>query len=899
MKNYAPDSLPGPDPLRRKLMFGLPGGLALASPLALIACGGSDSTGSSVAADPDQAKADAIAAKLPAVNRSVQAAKVVLPASSVAALTSTRLVSANNVSQVGDNGTAGVVVIEGAPQMGYVFDKGGNLLLMSMVEAGVRTTVDSRGTAEALLLLTSEAYDRGPAIQIAMRRVLADARFDAVVEPLRLAVEAAATRNGIDTADTALMDALKTATLALRRKSSVPPAAASRARAEAVTISPDSTESGLTLFPTSDFNNVILQNQFRRRTHAFISRTGYYDAAGNLTTESPAVPLKDFDLDATTLLSFDSLVTSVGDYVTQFYVDLGFLGEYESGGAVWQPVRSDPVQLLFAPQDTAEVTVYAARVIGIGANDVGSLSDAENTALENILWKTMVEDIIKPFVRTLILPMISERISGTFKPEFEQTSWALVLNGISDLSSLAVAGTYFPNTVAALKVGDAKSAFGGFLTEFFSSNTFQGLLELGLKAYTQAAGKNLTAQLVDSKGNLIAVNLVAGDLGQFDLGKLKDALGKLARIIQLIKIGTLVGDYGAIIKDWSNSRQLTQFSMNVSKALVSLSPDPLTVSPIAGVDGKGSVTAKVEGLDANVPADSVFLHWTCTHKYGDLFRVGGNGVNDFISLLSTPTHDYIPTGVDADPADPDSITVTAFYRNPVSNARIEMGSATVEIEFKSEFNLGIAPGKLQDVPTDTDFPITAFIKETLADGATVAWTWSSGGAGSLSVDPPDNNPRDTAGVFHAGSSEGAATVTVSAIVTVAATASTPMRVVNVKPVTARLNVKKGMQQVVMEASGGSFSCTDMKACGVSEYGAFIVPRLAKATSYSAVLTGFSYPGCNRALVWNSPKGDGGDCNFPITYHPHNSVGPTNFWAIWTSFGGAPEGKCVVTITLAP
>jgi hypothetical protein len=49
------------------------------------------------------------------------------------------------------------------------------------------------------------------------------------------------------------------------------------------------------------------------------------------------------------------------------------------------------------------------------------------------------------------------------------------------------------------------------------------------------------------------------------------------------------------------------------------------------------------------------------------------------------------------------------------------------------------------------------------------------------------------------------------------------------------------------------------------------------------------------------KGDGGDCDFPITYHPHSSKGPTNAWAVWIGFGGevAAGNKCVVTITLAP
>src|SRR6185295_19276376 len=120
---------------------------------------------------------------------------------------------------------------------------------------------------------------------------------------------------------------------------------------------------------------------------------------------------------------------------------------------------------------------------------------------------------------------------------------------------------------------------------------------------------------------------------------------------------------------------LTQFTLKVSKAKVSLSPDPLTVSATAGVAGQGQVTAKVEGLDAGVPPESIFLQWKCTGKYGDLFRVGGNGVNDFETVMTSPTHNYIPTGVEDDPADPDVITVTAFYRNATTNERIEMGSA--------------------------------------------------------------------------------------------------------------------------------------------------------------------------------------------------------------------------------
>ena len=39
-------------------------------------------------------------------------------------------------------------------------------------------------------------------------------------------------------------------------------------------------------------------------------------------------------------------------------------------------------------------------------------------------------------------------------------------------------------------------------------------------------------------------------------------------------------------------------------------------------------------------------------------------------------------------------------------------------------------------------------------------------------------------------------------------------------------------------------------------------KLASATSYTAVPSGYSYPSCNRSVTWSAPKGDGGGCNFP-------------------------------------
>lgn len=877
--NLTPQRLPSL--LRRKLLLGLPGGLALASPLALVSCGGSSDDGGG-GFDP---AIDEIVARLPALKRSAQAVKVVLPVGLGVDPATTHFVTGNNVSQVMADGSAGAVLIDGAPQMGYLFDANGRLLLMSAIEPGVRTTIDARGSAEALLLAVCEGGLLEPAIRIALRRALADARLDAVVEPVRQAVEAAQRRQGIDPADSELMDALRGAVRLLCG------ASGDGASPKSVTVSPEGTESGITVQPTEDFNTVVLQNQFRRRTHVWIARTGSYDSEGNysaLPAPAPAPALADFALDATTALSFDNLVKSAGDYVTQFYSDIGFLGAYESGSAVWTPVKSAPVQLLFEP-DGAQGVEYSARVVGIAAVDNGVLSEAENAAYEQILWDTLIEDIAKPFIQTLILPMISERVPGLAEPEFQKVSWQLVLNGIADLTNLAVGGSFFPATVDALKKGEFKAAVSGFLTEFFSSNTFQGLYEAGMSAWVKSSGVDWT--LRDGKGTLIGVNLLDREtLAARNVAALRGALDKLARIIQLIKVGTLIGDYAAIGHDLLGSARLTEFTLTISKAQVSLTPKPFEV---AATSGLFAITAKVEGLEASVPASSVFVEWKCSGKYGTLYQVGGSGSDSFTSPLTAPSHNYAPSGVEDDPADPETIAVVAFYRNPTTNKRVEMGKASVSVVFKREFSLGLSPAGC-DLPTETDMPLQAFVREKLPAGSTVEWEWTHGGAGTLTAGAPDANPGDSSATLATGAGEGSATVSVRATVRVPASDPKGARTIQTQVVSATYRIKKGTREITFDASGGVFSYAD----GTASYTAFIVPRLPKATGYVAVLSGYAYPNCNRTVRWNSEIPDRGDCNFPVTYHPIAARALAPCWAVWIGFAGLPiEGKCTVTITL--
>ena len=226
--------------------------------------------------------------------------------------------------------------------------------------------------------------------------------------------------------------------------------------------------------------------------------------------------------------------------------------------------------------------------------------------------------------------------------------------------------------------------------------------------------------------------------------------------------------------------------------------------------------------------------------------------------------------------------------------RVDMATADAEVNIKQQFNITVSP-KVSDVPTDTDFVITALFPETLPPGTKVTWTWLSSGVGSFAPTGGDTDQPKSTGTLSSGFAEGGAFTTVSASVTLVSVLTIP-----VLPVTIVLHVKKGLEQIVMEVSGGVFACTDRLACGVSAYTAFTVPNLPKAMNYSALLSGYDFPSRNRTATWqNKPVGDGGVLAFPVTYHPHSSAGATHLWAVWIGYGGGFSGRCVVTIDLAP
>jgi len=348
--------------------------------------------------------------------------------------------------------------------------------------------------------------------------------------------------------------------------------------------------------------------------------------------------------------------------------------------------------------------------------------------------------------------------------------------------------------------------------------------------------------------------------------------------------GTLKIEVEAFVVRGASKDSVGTATSNIEVDATTYALTPASVR-IARTGGTQSFTFTIDPPPAD--PSSINYEWKCASQYGSVASGGKTTSNAAPAIVSASTSGIYTGLSDNEGGTFEAIEVTAF--STAGGVRVELGKATAEVFIKQQYNLMVAPADC-DVPANTQLPLNAGFQEPLPSNASVRWTWSHGGAGTLTP-PASGNGTSSQASLATGSSESSALITVQAVVSVPGQPDfTPL------PKTVALRVKKGVKTITMVAPGGVFACG--QGCGVTDYTAYIVPRIPGATSYTAVFSGFGYGPCNRTVTWNSERGDGGGCNFPITYHPFSAREAAQAWAVWIGFGGpVGEGTCTVTITL--
>lgn len=888
MKNHeidAPVSV-----LRRKLMLGLPSGLAMTSPLALLACGGGgDSTSNDT---PTDVAADVPLGPDSGVATSTARVTVEWPAGATRPSGALRLVGSFGSTTLA-NDAADIEILGDGPDLVTLYSSDDKALLTGFVGKG-SAVLSPLGTVSTLLHYALGLNFASAVSTSALQSYLA-ATPQATALAATFSALLAADPAALNTRPKALTDALVAARDALSQPA---PAAATQGRARplGLTVQPVIPAAnvggtiGLSVEQGKEFNTVFVRNDGMRRAVYEVRQEGWYDDQNVFHVDRKVVAVDDVPMPK----AFDSFGNTLA----------GWAESYWSGGSAWGgegeffQSQTEPVSLPLAP-DTAKKTKYSVFVFTPGINHI---PEAEYSRLQleelayirggdlskNLHWRVMLEDFAVPFLIGLLSGAAKDEVKGAYKDlvaSLVETIGAFVKDRMPELANQLGEGKLSP--------WDAFVQFAKAMT--IDPRTFE--MSPFLKAVLGLVAKVIAVKLKGDTGRKMFRLIQSG-------GKRGASIFPVMKILESVD-GFLGGAATArLVKDSLVPYEFFAWEVMATKAKVRLAPDPLEVDALSG---RVEVTVQVvdnDNDDAGKEVGPITYDWVCTGKYGSLHkRAAGGGATDeenvFTSSKDAATHEYIANGEDKATAIDETITVKAYYGGVNTPGRALIGSVSVPVKFRKQFNLSISPAEITTFPTDTDMVVTAFFKEKLPSGSMVAWEWSHAGAGSLASIPADSNPADSKTKFLSGSAEGTATITARATVNVPAAAGKAPYVVITDPVSMNLQVKKGLKTITFLAGGGVFGCTDPKACGVSEYTAFVVPRFDKAVLYRAVLSGYAYASCNRSVTWNSVVGDGGGCNFPVTYFPHSSAGATDSWAVWIGFGGAFSGKCEVTVTLAP
>lgn len=937
MKIETADRLARLDPQRRRLLLGLPSLVAIASPLTLIACGGGGSDASTV---DDGGGGGAVPADLHDAGRAFAGkgtfsnvtVSVALPAGvSVPgdALAAHTLLGGFGVVT---GGSASLPIAFGGLQFVTVYSSDRLPVLFGFVDATM-TTIDARSTATALVACSIGA----PMFDEAGRQWVAEIAASPAIVPFAdtIAAEMAKDVYAVAAFGPTLQAALVDATQALLAAAGHTFAtAAPKAHALGVTINPAVAASGAEPILAETVNTVYVQNEKLRRAWYVIKRESSVNAAGE-TVKDPArsvvasgeVPL---------LPAFSSAASIITSVTTAIYAD-------DKSGLAFSktPETTLTIEPAGSKSTTYSVTVLMAGNPALGfdptaASQLLSLEelhkiDIEQFSTEHLGLQTLVLDFLVP----MFLAWVGGKISGAGDDlgprEFKKKLQVTLLAQFFSLMTSTI-----PAVVAKLRDPKGNPGYGvqGAFADIVADHLFVmvdvpvpgrakplslpalsdfsiGLLTLLLKflAYEKMNPADGDKLLTFLEGNgdtgKIASSYrwtAAGKAVDFHVDDLKYAgIGVATKALGIVDNALKWINNGRAGIDIASSKLYETWELKVVKPNIRLTPNPLKVDKLGvGVAIKAEIVDN-DNDEFGVEKGSFRFDWKCSAQYGDLYKpdlgTGTREKNTFSTSNANATCDYIArTLADAD-SPPETITLEAWFE-PVGTApAVHLGSARATVEFKQEFTLGISPKTGASLPQNTDVPVLGFFNEAVPADASVEWEWTHAGVGTLTSPPTDGKLKQHFVTLATGGSDGSVTLSVRATVKIPATATAAGRTVITKPVAATYAVSKGTRTLSFECGGGVFPCD--AGCGVSEYTAYIVPKIKNALSYSATFSGFGYGPCNRTVTWISEVGDGGGCNFPVTHHPRSTGAAGPAWAVWIGFGGPfpSEGKVVATITL--
>lgn len=877
---FDPRDLPVPfDPRRRRLLVGLPAGLLVASPLALVACGGGGDDEEDADAgtgvdlhDPGRRFAGTVA-PTPTPVTVVVPAGVVIPEGGLAAHT---LIGGFGVVT---GGSTMLPLAFGGVQLASVYTFEGLPVLLGFLVGGTPGTLDVASTAVALVAsaLGATVFEGD-----VLTKWLGEIAASAAVAPLAAVVEAELERDvyALAAYSPAIAAGVETACRTLLAAAGVGPAMKGRRALQGITVDPAGERSGVEPVFGATLNSVYVQNSKLRRAYYTIRRESTTDTAGNVTRDPARTVVASGDVPM--LPAFGSAGSIITAVTTVAY----------AGDDTGLAYSKTPEAVLALP-DGAKYANYSVTVLTAGNPALGYDSawavqnltleeirkvDLQQMSVDNLALQQVFIDILMPMALTWIGGKLGDASKNLDLYEFRKKEKLALLGELIKLLATTVPAVYLrwrddpgygPGGALSdivqkhlVTLVDVPVAGRTISVPALTPFSIKFLLLL-LKHYAYERMDPYTGELLLTflEGDSAADNGTdvayqwrsGGKTYRFD----SSAITRAGLAVATKALGAVDGWLGhlntaRISGDMLTSKLVETWELKVGKANVRLNPSPFEVNEVGKLFPIKAEIVDNDNDDYGVEKGSWRFDWVCTARHGDLFKpfLGGDAreMNRFSTSNLNATCDYVPRELPKGGVTDETIMVQAWFE-PIGSSQpaVLVGTATATVVFKQAFNLRLNPPGPTDVATDIGFGLTCSFVEPLPPGATVAWEWSKGGVGTLSDAPADANPANSHATFDSGASEGTANVTVKATLTLPALYGKPARAFVCDPVTTVLRVRKDLKTMsfggswLINTEYATYVCgrcgpggTNTIETGYQTAAYAVVPKVSGAKSYSVL-----------------------------------------------------------------
>ncbi|SHO60071.1 hypothetical protein [Algoriphagus zhangzhouensis] len=460
-------------------------------------------------------------------------------------LATAEIFSFGNSFPVSSNGASLVVSTPNVPSLAYLFDQEDNLLLAGFITDST-STLSPKTTAQVLVYL-------GMALDFRDERLT----------PIFLEQYSSLPKTSIW--DSEFEELWKSDPLILGKETYLDPltevlngilpednysdifARTQIEKASTIQVEGISIKSGIQVFDPS-IGQLSIRNSYRRRAHAFLYKMYTKDEAGNknvLLSEVGTGTQSDIDFEVSPADAANSITGILGATI-----------ESKENDFVYK--ETTPIDLNL-PDGVSEIG-YKVHVIGPGIADPKPKTETETAKL------TRLE--IEAFALDFMFPLVME-IFG-WKDELKGAGFDIKSGTVEAfIEKTEVFLKASPDIYENVKKGDFSGAINTFLLK---SST--NILENSFPDLANAAF-DLMVDRADQSGY---------ELPQFDYDKVDDVMKKSAKIMKVVNVTLLAGDFIRLAWDYRNSNQLEEWDVRAKSSKVTLSPQESTISAYSYVD---------------------------------------------------------------------------------------------------------------------------------------------------------------------------------------------------------------------------------------------------------------------------------------------------------------------------